>query len=462
MSTSNTPVRGKQQAFPGGVELPCGEFADDYVDLVSPFNQFCLPRIFCKQNFEWICLDYKNWYICDYDGCTARVSQILPRNPMINGETLGLFPFEGWGGSNLQCLGRNYTSDINSFVTRDEIQICPGDTTILTLPDFELPEGSGLCLTVNILDLNGNEVESAIFEPTDPEVDGDEVDLTELFSLLETEVYRMEMILGCCEGESGCSDIMSVKRAYIEIEGEFTYDINIGYSCFFTGQNSVFPPSTDPFGPILQEPSCSWPIPFYQLLNVDNINQVDVTTQLWRISCEDPSVDISLVDTRTIASNDISQGATAFLGLQILDTWGEPGCFCYRIEVIYDDGCGEEGELSRDNHYFRAGSGCEGLKGDEEPPIHRLEKNGASHSIHLAPNPVREELNLQWSGISPEEAATLSLTIFNSVGQVVKRVSIPNSGQSFQLPADMPAGAYHYMVTWPQGKESGTFIKASN
>ncbi len=89
--------------------------------------------------------------------------------------------------------------------------------------------------------------------------------------------------------------------------------------------------------------------------------------------------------------------------------------------------------------------------------------------VEILPNPFRERVNINIQFRSAQETADYQFSVFNNVGQEIKRFEIGSTVKSQQLSlewdgtnfnhADSPAGIYHFVIQSPAGRHTVKLVK---
>lgn len=406
----------------------------------------CHPSHSCSElNF---CLLYGLWRICNIQGTTAYVYQMLSNFPRINGELIGL----GHGApytSGSTCIGRRY-STLNNIHSRTQVTRCDGDTMLLSFDGLQMyghPD-AGICLTVTV---KSSDQQTTLASETYGTADftaQQKVDITDLLSQVANGVYYLEFKIHCCESsQTNCGSINTELSAFIEIEGEVSYQANFQQGGGFSGCPLLwaYAPQTPP-GPIFAT-GCNV---LFNMYNIYNPNNLPFTFTLSRLNCETGGYE------ETIGTiSETPQGATHIF---TLPAQSQEECRCYRLDVSYFDSlCNAQPVM--ESYYYRVGS-CTGLwDPQKEGSVRGMGISPDTPKWRLYPNPAGEVLYLE--SIPGTTLMPLRMEILDAAGRTV--MDMPASGMDhggkLEVPLHLPPGMYFYRLHHDTGFESGRFVK---
>ncbi|PHI21784.1 hypothetical protein CEQ90_00420 [Lewinellaceae bacterium SD302] len=445
---------GNTASFPGAQVTTYCRGSQRVEDLTGNDDDFCWSDyIGCSDKRRGICLEYKNWHLCQ-DG-SGSVYQSLPRNSSINGTVLGNYPLEPWS-SNSSCVGRIYSTFNNNINSATELNFCDGDPVTLKVPGLEIPDMSGQGLIIRLRDIfGGTVVQTTILNSL--ALNGDEVDLTNFFTGVPNGTYTFEMVLSCTTGAGNCAQTPNIaKTSYIKLERDvFTADME--YSVLGQiFQNCPLPSgdlSPQPDGVTIDyDPTCHDDY-FLSLDNIVNSGGEDIEYSLLRKVCSSSS-DYESLGTGTLTAAEIASGATGIGVVPVNES--DPECYCYRLDLTYTDIC-NEGGFGTLSGYYKIGENCPDLVPEPGGKINDQLGMSQTEAFDVFPNPVDDHLMINWQEVSTNQ---MEFIIFSSTGQIVRNVKVPiEAYSSYRLDLDLPAGAYHYNIVWDTGTQSGTFIK---
>jgi hypothetical protein len=442
---------GEELDIQGSVTLSCILEWDD-----RPWNRtypivdgkLCISGALegCKDSR--LCVNSGSWEVCDISGCEIELFQTLSTYPRINGDLIGY----GWGtpggtSGYTYCVGEVHSGPLNNIHGRDELALCPGDPVILQYSGLSIPDKSGLCLTVNIKTTSGSVVATDTYNSDD--VTGNTVDLTSLFSGLDTEIYIIEFIMACCDGTETCT-VNTYKYAYIELLGSFSYD-PIMAAGFFPDDVSFTPSTTFPG---TQLPA-NTPLPPFLLnqvnligFNVNATEDVDVSWSLDEIDCTTQSVSTNI----SSSSFTVEEGDPTFdTGSNLLISQAS-SCTCYKMSLSYFDICEDE-DVTTD-YFFKNGPNCPDFTGDDDTKA----RSNNTGNIKVIPNPVENEFSLEIDNAFIGNQGSLS--IYNMSGTLVMRKEYDVLSNQVNLQfADNASGIYVYKFKINDQVFTGKFVK---
>lgn len=406
----------------------------------------CHPSHSCSElNF---CLLYGLWRICDIQGTTAYVYQMLSNFPRINGELIGL----GHGApytSGSTCIGRRY-STLNNIHSRTQVTRCDGDTMLLSFDGLQMyghPD-AGICLTVTVKSSDQQTTLASETYGTSDFTAQQKVDITDLLSQVANGVYYLEFKIHCCESsQTNCGSINTELSAFIEIEGEVSYQANFQQGGGFSGCPLIwaFAPQ-EPLGPIFAT-GCNV---LFNMYNIYNPNNLPFTFTLNRLVCETGEHDITM---GTITEPPL--GATHIV---TLPAQSQEECRCYRLDVSYFDSlC--NAQPVEEFYYYRIGN-CSGLwDPDGQGSLRDQDIELDMPKWRLYPNPVGDVIYLE--GNSGTTHLPQRIEIFDASGRSVVNVPTTSYGNNgkLEIPLSLMPGLYFYRLYYDNSHESGRFVK---
>lgn len=394
---------------------------------------------------DYLCMDAGNWEVCDIEACTIRVFQTVPIDPMINGQILGYGNgYPGWSSGSGRCY-RIHHGELNSIYSPSTFQLCSGEEAILTLPGMSIPAGSGLCLTVSVKDLNGNLIASESYDSG--MTNGEDVDITSLLVNVGSDIYKLEMRMGCCDASATCTP-NTYKFAYFKLRKGFSYQPGLVRYPLNGGGGSFYTPSLVPTGPYVgSAPSF---ISFFGY----NIQASAPTTINYIFSKKECGSEAEYTYVGG-GSQTVNPGAP-FFGGGIIET-DNNRCWCYKVEVSYSDGCSLGGTgITTDTYYFRVGSTrCVEKQEDLDKELGL--RDDSDFGISVTENPVNNELKLQWFGKNND--SSFNLEIFDTSGRSIITRKIANVGNETKMHLDVEPGIYFYRIDTNGKTFSGKIIK---
>lgn len=413
-------------------------------------GKLCIKKALEGCRDSRLCINSGSWEVCDISGCKIEVFQTLSTYPRINGELIGY----GWGtpggtSGYTYCVGEVHSGPLNNIHGRDELALCPGDPVILEYSGLSIPDQSGLCLTVNIKTPGGSIIESDKFGSGD--VSGNTVDLTDLFSSLDAQIYIIEFIMSCCDDTEICT-VNTYKYAYIELLGAFSYDPEM--SAGFVPNQVTFVPSSD--FPGTQLPN-NTPLPPFLLNQVNligtNVNASEDTDVDW-------SLDVINCDNQSIVSNQFTGSFTVGENDTNFDTGSNllianaSECTCYKMSLSYFDRCKDD--TATEEYFFKNGPDCPDFTGEEDDDTKVRSNN--SGKFKIVPNPIENEFSLQVDKAFIGESAVLN--IYNLSGELIlrKEYDVLNDQLPIQLNNNV-SGVYVYKMQINGEIYTGKIIK---
>lgn len=422
------------------------------------FKEGCLGHVTA-------CLNADNWEICRFTECTLpsgqcaiEVYQTLTTFPRINGQLLG--PGIGTPGEeagSVACLGKRHSGALNIPSTATNLNLCPGDDAIFSMDGFSIPQNSGLCLNVFIMNENNVIVASANYGTNN--VSGNTVNLSNLFvNLSPGTLYRIFFRMVCCNGNPNCG-INAGKFAYIRIQGPFSFsEYAIGG---FAPNTHNFYPATSPPGNILQGgtviPGTNIKVNQFTLVgyNVQNTSNTSVNWALRERDCATGDVGGPLYSGNITPQTGQPFNVGPILVVATID------CQCYVLELQYFDECLDA--LTTKRYFFREGVACAdpGIIDDQEGGTFRSNKvDQKTDQIRLLQNPSDNQL--MWDIPQTLVQNPVSISIFDMSGREIK--SLQNiSAETFQsLPFHEKDGMYIYLIRSGDQVFTGKFVKQAD
>ncbi len=435
----------------GKVELNCGNWDQPDCYRVDPsnFDRLCdLPE--CEFG-SMAGINFRNWTVCGNNfqtPCEIYVAQFLPPNPMLNDQVLG----------NYHLLPIGFTPlNLNEPVSRTVVTPCPGEEAILTLPGLYVPEASGLCLHLNISDENGDFVAQEIFDHSD--IDGESVDLTELYSNLAKGLYQLELVLKCCDPDlENCrynSSNAYTKRVWIEVQGGLAFSATMSQGGGFSPCSLNVALSSTPPGPVYENLSieCSVFLVFY---NINNPNDEQLTYAVYELDDCDPDGNETLLgQVIPILPHNWTYSVV------IPPIENDSDCRCFRLDIEYES-CG--GFVIENYYYMVDGSSneCDTILSSDDGS-NSLESIGPGKmgSVRAYPNPATAHIQFEVESPLADLPTEWQLFVFDNTGKLVKSTSlelVENSSEIIPLEELVP-GKYFYHLHRENKSFNGSFIK---
>jgi hypothetical protein len=434
----------EQLNIQGAISYSCDGSTFDYpiTDGQVCFRDGALSH--CNDKDVFICLEDNNGYfeICEINECEVVVYGTLDNNPSINGQPIGFY--NGINSSaSVTCQGP-VVNALNTQQSPMTLLGCSRDHFFLEnlgVP-FSVPFGTGECLNVKLFDQDGNLINDHV--PGFGTFFGG-FDITRTFIDVEPGLYQIVFELVCCNREETNCGPNDSKTAWIDFQGELSYEI-IGSTGFFPNTTS-FSPSDEPYGTIYSDVSGD----FFaiSLYNIQNTSNSDIEVNLNSTFCDDDD------------NNDISSGTqiypptSNFISVPFASFSQEP-CVCYRLDVTYDDGC-EEGQVT-DSFFFQSGPDCVNDFGELDDPIFKRAIQLKPHQdIRLAENPVENQVRFIIGDNHIEKA--YSLRIIDVQGRVINDATGVFSGNSLTVHLNKVSGTYFSSIQVGGEMYSGKIIK---
>ena len=399
----------------------------------------------CGDTEIFICLeDFNGFYeICEINDCEITVFGTLDNNPTINGQLIGV-PGGINSSASVICQGPVVTA-LNTQQSAMTLLGCPFDHFFLENIGFNPVNsvGSGECLSVSLLDQDGNPISQEIF--TRVQTFQGFIDLTRTFIDVEPGLYQLVFELICCGGKETNCGPNDIKTAWIDFQGELAYDI-IGSAGFFPNTTG-FSPSSEPDGTIYSNVSGDFfTISLYNIMNSSNTN---IETELISTNCDnDPNTGQSFgVQIHPPSSNFISVPFANFNGNT---------CTCFQLDVTYDDGC-DEG-ITTDSWFFQSGPQCQdGFNGPDDLIFRRANQDDSNNKINIIQNPIKEQIRFRI------EESMIDNSFILNVADVHGRIIFNRRGvfneSILEFPFNQDSGIYFYTFYIGEDSYSGKIIK---
>ena len=389
-----------------------------------------------------MCIEDSDWEVCEILGCEVRLKKTLSQYPKINGQLIGYGANSPGNSSAYKNCERIHTGELNNPAGVEEILYCSGDEAILDIRDLSLAAGSGYCLTVNIL-RNKAIVKTRVYNNSN----GSSVPITDLLAPLEPgEIYALEMIIACCnENETDCT-LNTRKIAYFKLLSPFSFTAMATDGAIPGPISLPFTPATSSNGTILENTFQIFPLPnifsAYTLTLSDVINSIgaEVSYQLYYTRCNTNPDDDFPFGTPGLLPGIDGQAFPVIVVNPVTD------CDCYRLELVYKDGCGEEESTS--NYYFQVGADCIPGIVEEDPSERKsgIQIPSSSLRAKLKTNPIEDELIFDIFEQPSSATETILIKVFDISGQLITRKLVAAAAGQVTIPFDQGSGMYIYTI----------------
>lgn len=399
----------------------------------------------CRDKDVFICLEDANGYyeICEINECEVTVFGTLDNNPLINGQAIGL-PNGISSSAFVRCQGP-VVNVLNTQQSATPLLGCSGDHFFLENIGKTLANSffSGECLNVSLFDQDGNLVNERIAATNFS--GSNSIDITGNFINVDPGLYQIVFELICCNREKTNCGPNDRKSAWIDFQGEVSYDI-IGTTGFFP-DNSGFSPSSESNGTIYSDVSGDFfIISLHNILNNSN-TQIDVSLST-TLCDENPDNDVSF------QSQSYDPGVNIILVPFFM--LNDEECSCYKLDVTYDDGC-EEGEVT-DSWFFQSGPECtDGIGAPDAPVFRRTIEVNQDKKVKLIQNPIEHQIRFEISDIRTD--SDYNVQIFDLYGKLLITFQGNLKNSTIEIPFQEPTGTYFYSIVVEDDLYSGKIIK---
>lgn len=399
----------------------------------------------CREGAVSICLDDQNYEICsvDKDICEVTIFGTLDNNPTINGQLIGIY--NGIPTSAIvACQGPTVLA-LNNRFSAMELLSCPGDNFILNNTGYAASVASGECLRITVRNEDGQFVDGMTIRPGQVNSNGS-IEIDAAFDDVGLGLYFVEFEIVCCNSMDTNCGPQDKKTAWINIQGDFGYDILGVIPAIFPNPTSNFVLGGSPNGTIYSDVAGS---PFFvNLSNIENTENSDVTIEIFDLQCHLTNAQPFSLGTQLVSNpqDPIASGQIQYDNGQ--------DCICLKIDISYDSGC--TNGIVTDEYFVQSGGTCTNFTNPNDALQFRS-GNINSSKVKLLQNPISNKGQIIISDMDLDQP--YQLIIFDNQGRAVSHEEGAFLDQNLEFDINTNSGMYFYRLQIGEEEFQGKIIK---